>query len=133
MIKIKYLGKSKYTSNLCEFLENEFKKQNTIEKLDFGLQNCKLENWGCFLSFNGKKTASTITLNFDERTMLKFERESEYIFEDNINNNSLFPIYKNVFMKIFDRGFYTDRNKNPHEIKITFFIKNNLKQQYENN
>jgi hypothetical protein len=134
MIKIKHLGKSKYTSNLCEFLEYEFKKQNIIEKLDFGLQNCKLENWGCFLSFNGKRKASTIALNFDERTMLKFERESEYIFEDNINNNSLFPIYKNVFMKIFDRGFYTDRNKNPYEIKITFFINNNLKNKhYENN
>ena len=133
MIKIKYLGESKYTSNLCEFLENEFKKQNIIEKLNYDLQNCKLENWGCWLKFNDKKIASTITLNFNESTMLKFEREKEYIFKDNINNCSIYPIYKNVFMKIFDEGFYTDKDKNPYKIKITFFIKNNLKKQYENN
>ena len=126
-IKIQYLGKSWYTKNLCEFLESEFKKQNVIDKLNYGLQNCKLENWGCWLRFNDKGIASTITLNLNKADMLKFERESEYIFEDSINNNSLFPVYKNVFMKIFDRGFYTDRDKNPYEIKITFFIKNNLK------
>ena len=126
-IKIQYLGQSWYTKNLCEFLESEFKKQNLVKKLNYGLQNCKLENWGCFLDFNDKRIASTITLNLSKTDMLKFERESEYIFKDSINNNSLFPVYKNVFMKIFDKGLYTDKDKNPCEIKITFFIKNNLK------
>jgi len=125
-IKIQYLGKSQYTDRLCEYLETEFKNQNVIEKLNYGLQNCKLENWGCWLKFNDKGIASTITLNFNESTMLKFERESEYIFEDSINNNSLFPIYKNVFMKVFNKGCYTDRDKKPYEVKITFFIKNNI-------
>ena len=73
-IKIQYLGKSQYTDRLCEYLETEFKNQNVIEKLNYGLQNCKLENWGCWLKFNDKGIASTITLNFNESTMLKFER-----------------------------------------------------------
>jgi len=127
MIKIQHLGKSWYTKNLCDFLEIEFKKQNVVEKLNYGLKNCEVENWGAWIKFNNKKTASTITLSLNEAQILKFERESEYIFKDSINNNSLFPVYKNVFMKIFDKGFYTDKDKNPYEIKIIFFIKNNLK------
>ena len=124
-IKIKYLGKSWYTKNLCEFLETEFDKQNLVEKLNYGLQNCKLQNWGCWLKFNDKKIASTVKLNLSKIDILKFERESEYIFKDEINNNSLLPIYKNVYMKIFSKSFYTDKHIEPYEIKFSFFIKNN--------
>ena len=124
-IKIQYLGESDYTKNLCEVLENEFEKQNLVEKLNYGLQNCKLENWGAWIKFNDKKIASTITLNLNKADMLKFERESEYIFKDSYNNNSLLPVYKNVYMKIFSKGFNNDRDNNPYEIKITFFINNN--------
>jgi len=124
-IKIKYLGKSLYTRNLCQFLETEFKKQNLVKKLNYGLKNCKLENWGCWIKFNDKKIASTITLNLSKNDMLIFDRECEYIFKDKINKNSLFPIYKNVYIKIFSKIYYTDRNKNPYEIKFSFFTNNN--------
>jgi len=122
-IEVQYLGKSEYTRDLCRFLQDEFKKQNLVEKLDYGLQNVKLKNWGAWIGFNDKKTASTIELKFSKTDSSKFERENEYIFDD-YNQNSLFPIYKNVYMHIFSNSICTDGYEDSYRVKISFFIKN---------
>ena len=63
-IKVDFLGKSEYTRDFSRFLEDEFKKQNLVEKLNYGLQNVKLENWGAWIHFNDKKHYLCKTNNY---------------------------------------------------------------------
>jgi hypothetical protein len=120
-IKVDFLGKSEYTRDFSRFLKDEFKKQDLVKKLNYGLQNVKLENWGAWIKFNDKNTASTIELKLSETDYSRFAREYEYIF-DNSNRNSLFPIYKNVYMQIFSNSVCTDGYKDSHRVLISFFI-----------